>query len=75
MQPILDQEKLFFELTKTLMNDKDTSQLNFVQMANTTKQAFDFMKKLLGKQDEKMLAIYLQTCKIELVIQQLIKKI
>ena len=47
MQPILDQEKLFFELTKTLMNEKDLSTLNYLQMSDTTKKSFEFMRKLL----------------------------
>lgn len=31
------------------MNDKDTSQLDFSAMLGTTRQAFEFMKKLLEK--------------------------
>lgn len=69
MQAILDQEKYFFELTKILMNDKDTSQLNFAQMAETTRKAFDFVKRALSSiREEKLLFIYLQTCKIEMVV-------
>ncbi|CDW73412.1 nli interacting factor-like phosphatase family protein [Stylonychia lemnae] len=83
MQPILDQERLFFELTKTIMNDKDTSQIDFNAMQGTTKQAFDFMRKILiryggayqNQNEEKLINMYAQTCKIELVVQQLIKKI
>ena len=77
MQPILDQEKLFFELTKTLMNDKDLSLLNYIQMSDTTKKAFEFMRKLLssnGTEEVKLLIMYAQTCKVEMVIQQIIKK-
>ena len=61
MQPILDQEKMFFELTKTIMNDKDTSHLNFSRMSDTTRKAFEFMKKLLlqSKADDKLLHLYL----------------
>ena len=75
MQPILEQEKMFFELTKTIMNDKDTSFLNFTQMADTTRKAYEFMRKLIPNQDDKILNLYSQTCKIELVVQFLIKKL
>jgi hypothetical protein len=70
MQPMLDQEKLFFELTKTIMNDKDVMLLRFAVMSETTKQAYAFMQKLLCKPSEdKMLYLFQQTCKMELVIQ------
>lgn len=49
MQPILEQEKLFFELTKSVMSNNDTSQHNFIQMSANTYSAFEFMKKLLAK--------------------------
>ena len=62
MQPILDQEKLFFELTKTIMSDNDTSKHNFSQMASNTHLAFEFMKKLLNRsnqQEERLMFLYL----------------
>jgi hypothetical protein len=60
MQAILDQEKYFFELTKILMNDKDTSKLNFAQMADTTRKAFEFAKKALSDiGEEKLLFMYM----------------
>jgi hypothetical protein len=49
MHPIIEQEKLFFELTKTIMNDKDLRSLDFTLMSSSTKKSFDFMKKLLYK--------------------------
>ncbi len=55
MHPIIEQEKLFFELTKAIMNDKDLRNLDFVLMSNSTKKSFDFMKKLLDKQDDKLI--------------------
>ena len=33
MQPIIEQEKLFFEFTKAIMNDKDLKAVNFVSMS------------------------------------------
>ena len=47
MQPLIEQEKLFFELTKAIMNDKDLRDLNYSLMLQTTKSAYDFVKKLL----------------------------
>jgi hypothetical protein len=43
MQPLLDQEKLFFELTKTIMNNKDISLLDYATMSETTKNAYTFI--------------------------------
>lgn len=49
MQPLLNQEKLFFELTKQIMNDKNVSQVNMNQLSETTKNAHEFMKRLLNR--------------------------
>ena len=60
MEPILDQEKIFFELTKAIMNDKHIAVFEFGLLNETTKKAYDFMRKMLYKQeDEKLLYIYL----------------
>lgn len=70
---------MIFELTKTIMgNSTDTSVHNFTHMSANTHLAFEFMKRLLNRsnqQEEKLLFLYQQTCKIELVVHQLIKKI
>ena len=65
MSPILEQERQFFELTKTVMNGRDTSVLDYGRMRDTTKRACEFMHKVV--EDDKML--YLQTCKVELAVQ------
>lgn len=49
MQPLLDQEKLFFELTKTIMNNKDISLLDYTAMSETTKNAYTFIQRLFNK--------------------------
>lgn len=60
MEPILDQEKMFFELTKAVMNDKQIAVFEFGILNETTMKAYDFMRKMLYKQeDEKLLYIYL----------------
>lgn len=60
MHSILDQERLFFELTKAIMDDKDPSSINFNLMNETTKKAYDFMRKLLTKSDieDRVLQLY-----------------
>jgi hypothetical protein len=77
MQPILDQEKLFFDLTKTIMNDKDSSTLNFSAMSENTKKSGDFMQRLLHKSDydERFFIYYLQTCKVECAVRFIIKRL
>mmetsp|Transcript_1802 Transcript_1802/g.1727 ORF Transcript_1802/g.1727 Transcript_1802/m.1727 type:complete len:113 (-) Transcript_1802:1062-1400(-) len=48
--------------------------VSFPEMAQTTKLAFEFMKKLLQRQEEKLIQMYLQTCKVDLLVQFLIQK-
>lgn len=76
MKPILDQERLFFELTKAIMNDKDTRQINLREMEGTTKHAYEFMRRMLGRYgggqvnalEDRLLNLYGLTCKIEMVV-------
>ena len=77
MQPMLDQEKNFFELTKTIMKDGDFSLLNFKEMSNNTVRANEFFQTLVSREhlDERLGALYLQTCKVECVVRFVIKKL
>jgi hypothetical protein len=61
-------------VTKTLMNDKDVSVLNFSMMGDTTKKAFEFMSKLL-KDESKVMVFYSLTCKIEFTVREIIRKL
>lgn len=74
MQPIIEQEKYFFELTKLVMSEKEVGGVNFSQMSSTTKKAFEFMRKTFSKQEERLIQLYFQTCKIELLVLFVVKK-
>jgi hypothetical protein len=50
---------MFFDLTKTIMNDGDITDYNFPIMAETTKQSYEFIKKLLTNSEDKVLSLYL----------------
>ena len=62
MHYILEQERLFFELTKVIMTEDKarTSEIDLEGLSRTTKMAYDFMCKLLSMaSEEKLLHLYL----------------
>lgn len=61
MEPILNQERLFFELTKLIMNQKDLAIVDLKQMHQSTRDAFDFMRTMLtaiNTTDDRWLTMY-----------------
>ena len=63
-------------MTKVIMSeDKSrTRDIDLEYMNKTTKAAYDFMFKLLNhSSEEKLLHLYLLTCKVELFINFLLK--
>jgi len=69
MQFVLEQERLFFELTKVIMNERDTQQINYEMMSRNTKSAYEYMFKLLTiHSEDRLLHAYMQTCKIEVLV-------
>lgn len=57
------------------MNDKDTSLIDFGSMQGVSNHAFEYMRKILNRynnalnnNEEKLVNLYCQTCKIELVV-------
>ena len=63
-------------MTKVIMSEDKarTKEIDLEHMTRTTKLAYDFMYQLLTQHGEdKLLNQFLQTCKVELLINQLVK--